>query len=375
MRRRRPLSARSQKAFDRALTGDLKNLKVKLSKGQFAKYLDDHSLGFANVWARLEAKLLSNDPRLQDQALLAELEDRFVPSEADSGPLRAPLTYAFYDLATSDLFSPKDIENQTALLDLRYPNEWYPKTRTIQRTIHVHVGPTNSGKTYHALKRLEGAETGVYAGPLRLLANEVYTRMNDAGRSCVLVTGDEIRAPPEDFLGSDDPAKPPTLASCTVEMVPTHKPFKVAVIDEIQMLGSVDRGWAWTQALLATEADEVHVCGEARTVPLLRSLCALAGDKLVLHEYKRLSPLAMDQQSLNGNLSNLAAGDCIVCFSVVGIHTMRKRIEQVTKKNVAVVYGSLPPETRAHQASLFNDPNNDYDYLVASDAIGMGLNL
>ena len=74
-------------------------------------------------------------------------------------------------------------------------------------------------------------------------------------------------------------------------------------------------------------------------------------------------------------MANLKKGDCVVVFSVVGIHAMKRDIEKATQKRVAIVYGSLPPEIRAQQAKLFNDPENDYDFLVASDAIGMGLNL
>ncbi|KEQ88118.1 P-loop containing nucleoside triphosphate hydrolase protein [Aureobasidium pullulans EXF-150] len=288
-------------------------------------------------------------------------------SERGANGLIDRIKYAFYNHVTSARFTPSDIRNQKALADLRYPTEWYPATRTVHRTIHLHVGPTNSGKTYHALQRLEQAKTGVYAGPLRLLAHEVYTRLNAKGKECMLVTGEEKRAP-NDSLTSD-------LTSCTVEMMPLNKDVDVAVIDEIQMIGNAERGWAWTQAVLGVKAREVHLCGETRTVPLIRELCASIGEKLVVHEYERLSPLQMADKSLQGNLKKLRKGDCIVSFSVMGIHALRKQIEQTTGRKVATVYGSLPPETRAQQARLFNDPDNDYDFLVASDAIGMGLNL
>jgi ATP-dependent RNA helicase SUPV3L1/SUV3 len=105
----------------------------------------------------------------------------------------------------------------------------------------MHVGPTNSGKTYAALKRLEEAETGIYAGPLRLLAHEVYERMNDQGVPFNLLTGEERRE-------SDGVEK----WAATVEMTPLNKRLDVAVIDEIQMINDEQRGWAWTQALLGT---------------------------------------------------------------------------------------------------------------------------
>ena len=261
------------------------------------------------------------------------------------------------------------VEEQAKLADLRYPLEWYPGTRVVQRTIHLHVGPTNSGKTYHALKRLEQAKTGVYAGPLRLLAHEVYTRLNASGKKCHLITGDDKRINEEADEDTD------SMISCTVEMVPINIPVDVGVIDEIQMIGHNERGWAWSQALLGLKAKELHLCGEARTVPLIRELAAAMGDKLVLHHYERLSPLKAASTSLNGDLKQLRKGDCLVVFSRKEIHYFKSEIERFTGKRVAIVYGSLPPETRARQASLFNDQNNDYDYLVASDAIGMGLNL
>lgn len=280
--------------------------------------------------------------------------------------LALQIKYLYQGSVVNRQLADSDKSEQIKLADLRYPVEWYPATRTLHRAIHLHVGPTNSGKTYNALKRLEQATSGIYAGPLRLLAHEVYTRLNNRGKPCNLVTGDER-------IVSDD--KDAKMSSCTVEMVPINIDVDVAVIDEIQMIGDEDRGWAWTQALLGTKAKELHLCGEARTVPLIRELAASMGDKLEIHYYKRLSPLKTMSSSLNGGLKSLQKGDCVVAFSRLTIHALKLEIEELTKKQVAVVYGSLPPETRAQQAGLFNDPNNDYDFLVASDAIGMGLNL
>ncbi|KAI4122448.1 MAG: hypothetical protein LQ338_005811 [Usnochroma carphineum] len=280
--------------------------------------------------------------------------------------LRTQIKYAYHGYLASQRFSKSNLQDQARLADIRYPAEWYPATRQMQRTIHLHVGPTNSGKTYHALKRLEEAQFGVYAGPLRLLAHEVYMRLNARGRPCNLVTGDERQLAEGDDV---------TMSSCTVEMVPVNTSFDVAVIDEIQMIGHEERGWAWTQAVLALKAKELHLCGEERAVPLIKELAAAMGDDLQIHHYQRLSPLKTMSTSLKSDLGNLRKGDCVVAFSKVQIHSLKRELEIKTKKPVAVVYGSLPPEVRARQAELFNDPNNNYDILVASDAIGMGLNL
>ena len=298
----------------------------------------------------------------------ASLERVFM--ERGPAKLDTVLRQAFVSQVVHSQLKKSDISRQHTISDLRYPLEWFPMARTLQRTIHLHVGPTNSGKTYEALKRLESAERGVYAGPLRLLAHEVYTRLKAKGKACSLVTGDERKL--ADDAGS---ATASQVTSCTVEMVPLSEKFDVAVIDEIQMLGSSDRGWAWTQALLGIRAKELHLCGEERTVPLIRDLAVAMGDKLEIHQYQRLSPLKTMQTSLKGQVKTLRKGDCVVVFSRLGIHAMKKEIEEKTNKRCAVVYGNLPPETRAQQARLFNDPDNDYDYLVASDAVGMGLNL
>ena len=331
-----------------------------LSKHSFEK----HFRGFQQAVISSFSENVTIHEGSQEGSMFGVLRQAFL-DKGERG-LIAQLKYAFYGHVTSSRFTKSDLSNQAKLADLRYPTEWYPATRTVQRTLHLHVGPTNSGKTYHALKRLEQAETGLYAGPLRLLAHEVYTRLNANGKPCNLFTGDERK------LAEGVTAK---MSSCTVEMVPLNEDLEVAVIDEIQMIGNVERGWAWTQALLGLKARELHLCGEERAVPLIRELAVMMGDKLVIHQYERLSPLRAMTTSLRGDLKKLQKGDCLVVFSRLGIHALRREVEKATGKRVAVVYGSLPPETRAQQAKLFNDPDNDYDILIASDAIGMGLNL
>lgn len=263
---------------------------------------------------------------------------------------------------------------QLALLhevtDLRVPENAYAPARTLTRQIHMHVGPTNSGKTHGALVALSRARTGLYCGPLRLLAHEVWERLNEGTispqippRACNLRTGEEQRI--VDPLAG--------LVSCTVEMADPNSPYDVAVIDEIQMIGDMQRGPAWTQAVLGLAAKELHLCGEASAVPLVRRLAALCGDVLHVHEYQRLTPLAVAPESLQNDLSKIQKGDCVVAFSRSAIFQLKKQIETHTQLQCAVAYGSLPPETKSEQAKLFNA--GKLDVMVASDAIGMGLNL
>ena len=282
------------------------------------------------------------------------------------GGLKKELAYRLKADEITAKYSTEHLAEQKKVADLRFPAEWYPCARSLQRTIHLHVGPTNSGKTYHALQKLEASRKGFYAGPLRLLAQEVYARFTAKGIPCGLITGDEVKTPEDEI---------PTIISNTVEMVSLAKDYEVGVIDEIQMIADQKRGWAWTRAFLGARATELHLCGETRAVPLVRELVALTGDTLKIHQYERLNPLKVMSKSLEGDLRNLQKGDCLVSFSRVGIHALKNDIEKATGKRAAIVYGSLPAEIRTQQASLFNDPNNDYDFLVASDAIGMGLNL
>ncbi|OCH86185.1 hypothetical protein OBBRIDRAFT_256975 [Obba rivulosa] len=292
--------------------------------------------------------------------------------------------------------------------DLSQPYAFYPRARLNKpRTVIMHVGPTNSGKTHNALRALAAAETGVYGGPLRLLAAEIFERLNkgqivpagvdpDAGaepdtdsladigdaqeqgkvviqkdgdarfaRPCNMITGEEQK-----FMGEEV-----GLVSCTVEMAPLSRDYDVAVLDEIQLIADPERGGAWTAAVLGVNARELHLCGEETAVPLVQAMLRDTGDKLIVNRYQRLTPLRAAETSLNGQVEELRKGDCIVTFSRKNILNIKKLVEKGTGMQCAVAYGRLPPEIRNEQAALFNDPDNNYGVLVGSDAIGLGLNL
>ncbi|KAG1446411.1 hypothetical protein G6F56_009579 [Rhizopus delemar] len=188
--------------------------------------------------------------------------------------------------------------------------------------------------------------------------------MNDKGIACNLLTGEEKRE-----------VSNATLTSSTVEMASLGKPLDVAVIDEIQLISDPNRGWAWTQALLGLKAKEIHLCGEEAAVPLVQKICEHLDEEVVVNRYERLTPYSVSETSLRNDLSQIEKGDCVVAFSRKEIFDLKKNIEAKTGLKCAVAYGSLPPETRALQAKAFNDPKSGFDVLVASDAVGMGLNL
>lgn len=250
--------------------------------------------------------------------------------------------------------------------DLRMPHAWYPEARAVKRKVIFHSGPTNSGKTYNALKAFMEASSGVYCGPLKLLAVEVNNKSNEAGTKCDLVTGEERKYAVSEEL-------PSKHVSCTVEMVPTTLPTDVAIIDEIQMMRDPQRGWAWTRALLGIPAKQLHLCGEPAAIDLVRQILSTCDEEVEVRRYDRLTTLTIENDPLL-TLAKVLPGDCIVCFNKADIFSVSLQLEKLGKE-VAVIYGSLPPSTKLAQARRFNDPNDPCKILVATDAIGMGLNL
>ncbi|RLN53674.1 hypothetical protein BBJ28_00014817, partial [Nothophytophthora sp. Chile5] len=276
----------------------------------------------------------------------------------------------FLVFAKEHNYLPKDEDSEHAfslqqLTDLRLPHEMYPYATAMKRKIIYHVGPTNSGKTHQALERLKqaGEDGGIYCGPLRLLALEIFERMNMDGHYTSLVTGQEKKIVPY-----------ATHVSCTVEMANINRPWDVAVIDEIQLIGDPQRGWAWTRALFGLQAKEIHVCGSGEAVHLVQKFAETTGDEFELRSYERRSPLEIDTKHLE-SYRHVKPGDCVVAFSRRDIFQIKRDIEVKTGQKCCIIYGQLPPETRSQQARLFNARDNEYNILVASDAVGMGLNL
>lgn len=255
-------------------------------------------------------------------------------------------------------------EELRRISDLGKPHSWYPAARGMERKIIFHAGPTNSGKTYHAMKRFLESESAIYCGPLKLLATEIYTKAHDQGIPCDLVTGDDIK-----YANADQ--TPSSHVSCTVEMAKLTETVEVAVIDEIQMIRDPGRGWAWTRALLGIPAKEIHLCGEESALDVLDKIISDTGDFMEIKRYQRLTALVIENEPLK-DLKNVQPGDCIVCFTRENVYTVTRELEKLGHK-VAVIYGLLPPGTKIAQCKKFN--NQECQVMVATDAIGMGLNL
>ncbi|PKO47509.1 MAG: helicase [Betaproteobacteria bacterium HGW-Betaproteobacteria-22] len=240
--------------------------------------------------------------------------------------------------------------------------------RSLKRHHQLYLGPTNSGKTYQALLTLERAKSGVYLAPLRLLAMEIRDRLVSAGIPCNLITGEERVL----MHGAQHTAS-------TIEMMNPGKLVEVAIIDEIQMLQDPDRGAAWTAALLGVPASQVLICGStAVTLPCLNAIQAL-NETYEIHYLARKTPLILEEKSLCGKRyhkqalkPHLQKGDAIIAFSRKDVLTLSARFRQWGYR-VASIYGALAPEVRRTESERFN--LGTADILVATDAIGMGLNL
>ena len=240
------------------------------------------------------------------------------------------------------------------------PMEAYPLARTMRRRFVLHVGPTNSGKTHEALRALAAAGSGAYLGPLRLLAYEQFERLNREGCPCSLLTGEEAT----EVAGARHVAS-------TVEMADYHAPIDVAVIDEAQMIADADRGHNWTAAILGVPAREVHVCCAPHAERVVRQLVELCGDELEVRRHERLVPLRPDRGGFSLP-AGVEPGDALVVFSRKAVHAVAAEVAAAGLR-ASVIYGALPHDVRHEEARRFDE--GETDVVVATDAIGMGMNL
>jgi len=251
---------------------------------------------------------------------------------------------------------------RAALLDAipEHYRDLYPLARKIKRHFYLHLGPTNSGKTYEGVQRLHGAENGLYLGPLRLLAAEQFESLNLADVPCSLVTGEEqIRVP---FS---------RVQSSTVEMADLQTHYDVAVIDECQMIADRDRGGAWTAAILGLCAEEIHACASPDAEALLTRIIEDCGDELTVIRHERMTPLEMEKEGFQFP-NSVRPGDALIVFSKARVHAVAAELKTRGYK-VSLIYGALPPDVRRNQADRFH--RGETEVVVSTDAIAMGMNL
>ncbi|MDX8537747.1 helicase-related protein [Mesorhizobium abyssinicae] len=225
------------------------------------------------------------------------------------------------------------------------------------RDVTAVLGPTNTGKTHLAIERMVAHESGVIGLPLRLLAREVYTRVCEkvGAHKVALITGEEKIQPP----GA-------RYSVCTVEAMPRETDAAFVAIDEVQLAGDLERGHIFTDRILHLRGrQETLLLGAATMHGILQRL--LKGVSVVTRP--RLSHLAYAGSK---KLTRLPRRTAIVAFSADEVYAIAELIRR-QQGGAAVVLGALSPRTRNAQVALFQA--GDVDYLVATDAIGMGLNL
>ena len=222
--------------------------------------------------------------------------------------------------------------------------------------IEIILGPTNTGKTFYAFEQMFSFKNGVFGFPLRLLARENYDKACKIFpiNQIALITGEEKIIPQE--------AK---YFFCTVESMPDDN-FEFVCVDEIQLASDYERGHIFTQRLLYSR-------GEQKTI-FLGSLTMEEIVKQLIPDAKITFKNRFSQLNFIGHkkIQNIKPRSAIIAFNLIGLYEIAEQI-RVLKGGVALVAGALSPKTRNSQVKLYED--GEVDYIVATDAIGMGLNL
>ncbi len=231
-----------------------------------------------------------------------------------------------------------------------------PSGQAPSRLVAV-LGPTNTGKTHLAVERMLGHASGMIGLPLRLLAREIYDRIVKARgvRAVALITGEEKIVPPRAHY-----------FVCTVEAMPLARQVEFLAVDEIQLAADPERGHVFTHRLLHARGQfETMLLGAATMAPLIRRL--LPDAEIVTRE--RFSALAYNGPR---KITRLPKRTAVVAFSADSVYAIGELIRR-QRGGAAVVMGSLSPRTRNAQVELYQ--SGEVDFLVATDAIGMGLNM
>lgn len=270
--------------------------------------------------------------------------------------------YRYQDIVyvIRNFYIPEGIKSKIRELIPKDPKDEYPKARKMKRHFLIHVGLTNTGKTYHSLERLKEAKSGVYLGPLRLLALEVQENLNTSGVPCNLLTGEE-----------EDIVEGAQHVASTVEKLDIGKEYDVAVIDECQLVKDSERGFAWSRAILGVQSPEIHCAVAPEGLDILLKMIKSCNDTYEVIKHERQTKLIYDSSKYLIPKS-IQPGDALIVFS-------RKEAlflgDYLTNEGIptSVIYGALPYAARKKQLERFTSGKTKV--VVSTDAIGMGLNL
>ncbi len=223
--------------------------------------------------------------------------------------------------------------------------------------INAALGPTNTGKTFYAIERMTSYQSGIIGLPLRLLTKEVFDKISKkVGPSrTAMITGEERIIPQN-----------PKYWICTVESMPTNIPVDFVAIDEIQLLNDPERGYAFTEKILQMRGmHETLLMGSDTVEKLIKKLIP----KIKFINRSRYSKLSYSGYK---KITNLPRRSAVVAFSMDSVYSIAEVLRK-HKGGVAIIMGALSPRTRNAQVKMYQD--GEVDYIVATDAIGMGLNL
>lgn len=256
--------------------------------------------------------------------------------------------------------TPSFMEDLLTQIAFTHPLDEFPEARQMNRHFVLHIGPTNSGKTYRSIERLKEAKKGIYLAPRRLLALEIFDKLNYQGVPCNLRTGDSEAITPH-----------ANHCSAIIEMASFQETFDVAVVDEVQMIDDTKRGNAWFRAIFGLKAHEIHLCGAPHALEFLIRLIEECGDTYEVFHHERQTDLVVEEESFSFPHS-VRKGDALIVFSKSKVLEVANELKQAGIK-ASIIYGKLPAETRKRQVELFARGENEV--IVATDAIGIGLNL
>lgn len=346
--------ARKKKQENHQVLADMKELHKKAATIGYTVVVRDTS------WLKRYRRIVRMLARL-DISFLKKMAAGAVPDDIAAMEKTAALLQrkSLYEIYREDYMQYLVGQRIEELMEAE-PEKQYPEARGMKRHFILHIGPTNSGKTYQALRRLRQAYRGIYLGPLRLLALEVYDRMMASGIPCNMITGEETILTPGSFVQAS-----------TVEILNIREVYDIAVIDEAQMMADENRGSYWTRAILGIRAEEIHVCSSGTAKDLLVKMIERCGDTYEIVTHERNTKLEFIPQRYDME-HDVAQGDALIAFSKKNVLAIAAELESKGIK-ASVIYGNLPPQTRQEQVRLFTEGYNQV--VVATDAIGMGINL
>ena len=361
------------KASKRISLNKIETKTVKLEKklnremlhsacARFVNYLDDNSEQATELKRRLDTlieKLAKNDYKTYKR----KIKDVKLSEIFEENGIYRILTQDDIIYYYVNQYIPKNIKNGIKELITTSPEQDYPTAREMKRHFVLHIGPTNSGKTYESLERLKECKKGIYLGPLRLLALEVYDKFNRENIPCNMITGEE-----ELLIDGA------ICQASTIEMLNTDDYYDIAVIDEAQLIEDPRRGYNWTTAIRGRCANEIHVCMAHSAENIIKQLIERCNDTYEIHYHERMTKLNFcdDDININNFYNKLQKGDALIAFSKRSVLAIASELERQNIK-ASVIYGNLPPDARKNQVELFTSGKTQV--VVSTDAIGMGLNL